>query len=279
MSILHRRTETRADVLTVAGIQLLARPRAWHENIARAEAWVWTAVAGGAALILLPELFAIGSFYADDLLDYVEPPDGRTTAWLTSVAHAHRVVLAGTILERSGMAVFNTLVLVEPSGHAARYRKRNLGPLEQTLITPGRGPVVLRTSVGRVGCLICSDGNDSSLCQRIGRAGVDLLLVPQAIGATVPLGDEVERIEEGGTKPLWGPIGRTIGVPAVTAGLVGPFENQVPDQAGDYLRGGTYVIDKDGRAMAHVAFPREGIALATVPIAGTKGRRCHTRID
>jgi predicted amidohydrolase len=251
-------------VLTVAGIQLLARPRAWDENIARAEGWIRTVAASGAALVLLPELFAIGSFYSDDLLDFVESPTGRTTAWLASVAHTYRVILAGTILERSGTAIFNTLILAEPSGQVARYRKRNRGPLERPLITPGRGPVVLETSIGHVGCLICSDGNDSSLYQRIGRAGVDLLLVPQAIGATVPLGYEVERIEEGGTKPLWGPIVRTIGAPAVTAGLVGPFENPVPAQAGDYLRGGTYVIDKDGQALAHVAFPREGIALATV---------------
>jgi N-carbamoylputrescine amidase len=256
----------RSTLLTVAGIQLLARPRAWDENVARAEDWVRTAAATGAQVVLLPELFAIGSFYAEDLLDFVEGRTGRTSSWMVSVARAYRVLLAGTILERSRIAVFNSLILAEPSGQVVRYQKRNLGPLERPLIRPGRGPLVLKTSVGRIGCLICSDGSDARLCRSICRASVDLLLVPQAIGATVQLGYDVERMEENGTEPLWGPIVGEIGAPAVTAGLVGPFENPIPDRVGNYLRGGTYVIDGNGRALAHVAFPNEGVALATLPV-------------
>jgi hypothetical protein len=98
------------------------------------------------------------------------------------------------------------------------------------------------------------------------RADIDVLLVPQAIGATFQMGYVVEEMEQYGGAPLWGPIVREIGAPAVLAGLVGPFENPVPDQIGDYLRGGTYVIDKRGRGLAHVAFPDEGVAIAEIPL-------------
>ena len=66
-------------------------------------------------------------------------------------------------------------------------------------------------------------------------AGVDLVLVPQAIGATEQLGRRVETMEDGGRRPLWGPIVRELGAPAVTAGLVGVFENPMPEEIGDYL--------------------------------------------
>jgi predicted amidohydrolase len=118
--------------------------------------------------------------------------------------------------------------------------------------------------------LICSDGNDAALRQSIVQAGVDLVLVPQAIGATERLGRLVETMEEEGRRPLWGPIVRELGVPAVTAGLVGVFENPVPEEIGDYLRGGTYVIDAAGRGLAHVPFPEEGVAVAAVSLGSER---------
>src|SRR5205823_11445479 len=102
--------------------------------------------------------------------------------------------------------------------------------------------------------------------QAIVDAGVDLVLVPQAIGATVELGWAVEAMEKRGSQPLWGSIVREIGVPAITAGLVGFFDNPVPDQVGDYLRGGTYVINATGQGLAHVPFLDEGVAVATVTL-------------
>lgn len=250
--------------LTVAGIQLTASPRAWEVNTTRAAGWIASAVAAGARLILLPELFALGSFYAPDLLTFAESPMGRTTDWLLRMAQKHRIIVAGTILERCGSQVQNTLLLAEPEGRVLRYAKRHLGPVEAQFITPGHEPNVLQTTMGRVGCLICSEGNDAALRQSIVQAAVDLLLVPQAIGATEELGRMVETMEERGRWPLWGAIVRELGVPAVTAGLVGVFENPKPETIGDYLRGGTYVIDAAGCGLSYVPFPNEGVALASV---------------
>jgi predicted amidohydrolase len=118
--------------------------------------------------------------------------------------------------------------------------------------------------------LICSDGNDAALRQNIVHAGVDLVLVPQAIGATERLDRLVEAMEEEGRRPLWGPIVRELGAPAVTAGLVGSFENPLPEEIGDYLRGGTYVIDAAGRGLAHVPFPEEAVAVAAVSLGSER---------
>jgi predicted amidohydrolase len=251
-------------LLTVAGIQMTAAPRAWEANTARAARWIAAAAAAGARLILLPELFALGSFYAPDLLTFAEAPMGRTAGWLLAIAHEHRIVVAGTTLERQGSQVHNTLLIAEPDGRLLRYAKRHLGPVETQFIAPGHAPNVLDTAIGRVGCLICSDGNDAELRQDLVRANLDLILVPQAIGATEKLGRLVETKEEGGGRPLWGEIVRELGVSTVTAGLVGIFENPWPETLGDYLRGGTDIIDAAGRGLAHVRFPDEGVALATV---------------
>ena len=219
--------------LIVAGVQMSASPRCWEVNTVRAAGWIGVAVDAGARLVLLPELFAIGSFYAPDLRTFAEPPMGRTACWLLTVAQEHSIVVAGTILERCGSHVHNTLLVAEPEGRILRYVKRKLGDAAVAFIAPGREPNVLSTTIGHVGCLICSDGNDAALRQNIVHAGVDL--VPQAIGATERLGRLVETMEEQGRRPLWGPIVRELSVPAVTAGLVGVFENPMPEEIGDYL--------------------------------------------
>jgi predicted amidohydrolase len=256
--------------LIVAGVQMSAAPRAWEVNTARAAGWISAAVDAGARLVLLPELFAIGSFYAPDLATFAEPPRGRTARWLLTVAQEHSIVVAGTVLERCGSHVHNTLLVAEPDGHILRYAKRKLGEAEIAFIAPGHEPNVLSTTIGHVGCLICSDGNDAALRQNIVQAGVDLVLVPQAIGATERLGQLVETMEEDGRRPLWGPIVRELGAPAVTAGLVGVFQNPMPEEIGNYLRGGTYVIDAAGRGLAHVPFPEEGVAMAAISLGSER---------
>ena len=256
--------------LIVAGVQMFATPRAWEANTARAAGWIGAAVDAGARLVLLPELFAIGSFYAPDLTTFAEPPMGRTARWLLTVAQEHSIVVAGTILERCTGHLHNTLLVAEPDGRLLRYAKRHLGVEVEFDVAPGHEPNVLCTSLGHFGCLICSDGNDVALRQHIARAGVDLVLVPQAIGATYQMGQMVESMEEAGCRPLWGEIVRELGAPAVTAGLVGVFENPMPEQIGDYLRGGTYVIDAAGRGLAHVPFPEEGVAVAAISLGSER---------
>lgn len=260
---------TDSRTLTVAGVQMRASSRAWEANTARAAQWVAAAVGAGACLVLLPELFAIGSFYAPDLLSFAEPVGGRTARWLLATARERGCVVAGTILERDGSGVRNALLVAEPDGRLSRYAKRSLGIEARFGVAPGRGPNALTASVDLVGCLICSDGNDAELRRGIARAGVDLVLVPQAIGATEQLGRHVEALDDEGRRPLWGELVREMGAPTVTAGLVGALESPFPAMVGDYLRGGTYVIDADGRGLAHVPFPEEGVAAATISIRRT----------
>src|SRR5207248_4923809 len=125
--------------LTVAGVQMYASPRAWEVNTARAAGWIGAAVDAGARLVLLPELFAIGSFYAPDLTTFAEPPMGSTARRLLTVAREHSIVVAGTILESCGSQVHNTLLVAEPDGRILRYAKRHLGEAEVEFeIAPGR---------------------------------------------------------------------------------------------------------------------------------------------
>ena len=250
--------------LTVAAVQRRASPRDWEANTARAAEWIGAAVDAGARLVLLPELFAIGSFYAPDLLSFAEAPRGRTSRWLLASAREHGCVVAGTLLELDGGRVHNTLLVAEPNGRLSRYAKRSLGIEARYGITAGHEPNVLTTCIGLAGCLICSEGNDAELRLSIARAGVALVLVPQAIGATEQLGRQVETLEDEGRRPLWGEFVRELDAPAVTAGLVGPLVSPFPETIGDYLRGGTYVIDADGLGLAYVPVPQEGVAVATI---------------
>jgi predicted amidohydrolase len=109
--------------LRVAAIQ---RDIAWEDreaNLADLGPLVKEAAAGGARLVLLAELFAVG--FSTDTPRIAEPVDGPTTAWLLEQAATHGAWVGGSVPVRFGddHRPANTFVLAGPTGEVHRYRK------------------------------------------------------------------------------------------------------------------------------------------------------------
>lgn len=137
----------------------------WHDpetSIARASALIERAAAGGAQLVVLPEMCTTGFTNAADR--HAEPADGPSAKALAAVAKRSGVhVIAGiaTRATESGReAFFNSSILFAPDGSSiAEYRKQRLFAYaaEHGTYTAGTQPVIAEVNGVRVAMLICFD--------------------------------------------------------------------------------------------------------------------------
>jgi N-carbamoylputrescine amidase len=122
---------------------------------------VTSAAAKGATLVVLPELCTTGYMFADRAAAWSlaeEIPDGVTTRALIDLCQRLGVHLVAGIAEREGAALYNSAVLLSPTGHLGTYRKLHLWDNENTIFAPGNlGLPVFETTLGRIGLLVCYD--------------------------------------------------------------------------------------------------------------------------
>lgn len=188
--------------IRVAAVQCTAGPdRA--ANLAVASALVDEALAAGADLVVLPELFSLLG-PAEVLRAGRETLAGPTVVWAAEQARRGAIwLLAGSITEGgddpAGRA-FNTAVLVDPTGRvAATYRKIHLFDnevvgaafRESATVAPGDevvvADVVLDDVAVRVGLATCYDLRFPELFRILALRGAEVILVPAAFTAVTGL--------------------------------------------------------------------------------------------
>jgi predicted amidohydrolase len=253
----------------VAAVQMSARPKDVECNLAKAEWYLEEAADKGAKLVVLPELFNIGYYIGTELFDLWEPADGRTVTWMREQASAYGTTVAGSIAERRGTRLLNTLFIAEPDGRLHRYSKRQPTKAELAAFDPGDDESVIQTSLGRIGLVVCADmlWGQSLLKPLAGK--IDLLLQTQASSTPRLLG-QLQWWWEKRHGLAHGPLARALGAPVVSAGMVGdmqPVSRLLPVS----MFGGTYVIDAQGRTRSVVPFYEEGVAMADVVLGSTGG--------
>ncbi|MCL5884739.1 MAG: carbon-nitrogen family hydrolase [Deltaproteobacteria bacterium] len=147
-------------------------------NAARAFRLLAKAAGRGSRLCVLPEMWSTGFFY-DDL-----PGIALTTpallARLRAFAAERRIVIAGSLPERAGRSVFNTLTVIDETGRiAGTYRKTHLfTPSGEHLhFRRGTAAGAAKTAVGRVGPLICYDLRFPELARKYFLERVTILCV------------------------------------------------------------------------------------------------------
>ncbi len=258
----------------VAAVQMRAIPRALDRNLMLAEKLLREACSEGAEVVLLPELFNVGFFLGRELFDLWETSEGKTVTWMRQRSTELGVTLAGTIAERRGEELFNSLLVVEPSGTVHRYAKRNPIKTERAAFEVGGDPSVLHTHLGNVGSLICADLNlgESLIKPMVGN--VELLLVPQANPLRRSWGRLVSRLEARRGRPLYASRLSAVGAPALVAGQIGPAEKPFRG----YFYGSTWVTGPDGSGLASVPYDTEGIALATVQLGSEPDPRAARKL-
>ncbi len=109
--------------MKVAAIQhdiMWEEPEANHERIAP---MIAAAVAAGARLIALTEMFATG--FSMNTKRTAEPLGGANATFLETQAKEHAVWVCGSVavIEDEGELPYNTLIVAGPDGDTQRYRK------------------------------------------------------------------------------------------------------------------------------------------------------------
>ncbi|POZ60574.1 carbon-nitrogen hydrolase family protein [Chromobacterium alticapitis] len=150
--------------------------------------WCAEAVAGGASLLLLPEMWSTG--YAPERM-------GNTHAWedddpmlaaVASLAAEHGLAIGLTYLARHHGALRNRLRLYDADGAAVlQYDKVHVCDFTdgtETALQGGDGfvcaDVLLGGEIVRVGAMICFDREFPEAGRALMRHGAELVLVPNA---------------------------------------------------------------------------------------------------
>jgi N-carbamoylputrescine amidase len=244
--------------LTVAAIQM-AFTRDVADNHDRAAHWVREAAAGGAQVILLPELFSNWYFCqweTAEWFDHAYPVDqSPAVRCAQELARELQVCLPTSFFERDGPLYYNSLAWVDARGEVAGvYRKSHIpdgpGYEEKFYFRPGNtgfrvwdGPAQTRVGVG-----ICWDQWFPETARALMLQGAELLFYPTAIGSE-PQNPSLE------TKDLWqrAMIGHAVSnvVPVIAA-------NRMGEENGQTYYGHTFISDHRGNRVAELGAGEEG---------------------
>jgi N-carbamoylputrescine amidase len=197
-------------MLKVAAVQMrMGTDRA--ENVARAEALVREAAAGGARIVLLPELFE-GVYFCKDMderyFTWALPrEDHPLIARFAALAAELEIVLPLSYFERDGERYYNALVVIDADGTVLdNYRKTHIpdgpGYEEKFYFTPGdTGFKVWKTRYGTIGAGICWDQWFPETARALTLMGAQLIFYPTAIGSEPEIGvdsrDHWQRVQQG----------------------------------------------------------------------------------
>jgi predicted amidohydrolase len=175
--------------LLVGAAQWLAAPGEPRQNMRVALGMLDEAASRGVELLVLPELWSCGydpETLARDVRADAEARDGPRSRQLSDAARRREMWLAaGTVPElgEDGL-VYDTALVFNPRGElAAWHRKAHLYPptLEPSIFAPGdRLTTFDDPALGRVGLVVCFDGDFPEVARTLALRGARLVLAPAA---------------------------------------------------------------------------------------------------
>ncbi len=206
-----------------------------EHNLARADELVESINTDEDDLILLPEMFSSGFYYAD--LGKMADLSTQTVEWMSTLAGSRSVAVAGSLPEHSDDGVANTLVMMDRMGRrTGSYVKVHLFPLtgEVSAFHPGDSTSVISWNETCVGLMICFDLRFPELARKICLEESRIILVsaqwPEKrinhfidlvrlramenqlfVAATNSCGDDGSGLVLGGNSLVAGPMGEVIG--------------------------------------------------------------------
>ncbi|MFI4970794.1 MAG: carbon-nitrogen hydrolase [Lysobacterales bacterium] len=252
-------------------------------NLDAIEAGLRAAAAAGAELVLLQELHNGPYFCQHESVaefDRAEPIPGPSTARIGALAEELKLVVIASLFERRAAGLYhNTAVVFDRSaGIAGKYRKMHIpdDPAfhEKFYFTPGDlGFEPVRTSVGKLGLLVCWDQWYPEAARLMALAGADLLLYPTAIGW-----DPADSVDEKARqRDAWITVQRghaiANGLPLLACNRVG-FEG-TPDNAGGGIQfwGSSFVAGPQGEILAQGSSDRRELLIADIDLSRSENVR------
>lgn len=242
--------------ITVAAIQMSV-PETPEKSIAKAEKLVRQAAAGGANVILLPELFENWYFCQERRYDSYKlastADENPAVLHFRKVAAELGVVMPISFYEQDGNVLYNSIAMIDADGSVMGvYRKTHIPDdhfyQEKFYFTPGgTGFRVWDTRFGKIGVGICWDQWFPEAARCMALIGAEVLLYPTAIGS--------EPVLECDSMPHWqrcmqGHAAANL-VPVVAANRIGTetvkpdSENQNQSSALTFY-GSSFIADNTG---------------------------------
>jgi omega-amidase len=145
--------------LSVSLAQMQVIPGDNARNIATAQRLVAEAARRKSSLIVFPELFTTG-YVLSKAKDFASELNKGDFAELSSLATKGNIAITGSVLEKRGLEVANSMPFFAPNGRMlGAYRKMHLFKLfqEDEFLAPGQSPLVLDLPWGTTGLAICYD--------------------------------------------------------------------------------------------------------------------------
>ena len=166
-----------------------------EQSLEAAGRYIEKAAAGGAKLVVLPEMFCCP--YKNSAFPvYAEPAGGSIWRFLSGAAKANRVVLVGGSFPEKGEggSIYNTSFVFDQRGEQiGRHRKMHLFDIdipggqrfrESDVLTAGNDICVADTPWGKIGVLLCFDVRFPELARLLALAGAGAIVVPAAFNMT-----------------------------------------------------------------------------------------------
>lgn len=169
-------------------------------NIVRMRQWAEREATEGAELIVFPETANTGYVIYDGSLwndgrpltrsefsaSYVaasEPIPGPTTDALLEVARRHDVFIVVGLSQTHPLipaSLYNSAVLIGPSGIVGVHHKSHFGADDNRYFYPGTTRDVYTTPLGNIGMMVCADRRYPELARVLALRGAEIICVPTA---------------------------------------------------------------------------------------------------
>jgi 5-aminopentanamidase len=267
--------KTPAELTRVACCQISPRIGEPDANRAAGLAAAEGAAAGGAAVVVLPELSASGYVFRDmaEARALAEPPDGPTAAGWAGLASRHGITIVGGICELGTQGLlFNTALVVDAGGVRCAYRKAHLWDAEKLVFTAGDDPPpVVETAGTSLAVMVCYDLEFPEWVRLPALAGARLLCVP-ANWPALP--------RPAGERP--GEVVRAQAAASTNRMFVAVCDRAGAERGVDWV-GGSVIIDPDGWPLAGPAAGGAGTHEITIAadcdLASAADKRISARND
>ncbi len=175
-----------------AAVQIAVKPNDVNYNLEKICFWLKTAVKeNGAELVVFPESITTGfapgmppeEFYY--LLNYIPGPETEQVGALAKELKVH-VVLPMYEKGKEKNVIMNSSILINDEGEIAGiYRKTHPFPTERLggggWTTPGKEAVIVETKLGKIGMIICYDGDFPELSRVLAIQGAEIITRPSAL--------------------------------------------------------------------------------------------------
>ena len=147
-------------------------------NLASAEQGLREAAAQGARLAVLPEMWPTS--FLPEVTDAVLQASRKAEDAVTRLAAELQLTVVGGGYEARDGKLFNRALVVDGGRVVGAYRKIHLFTphAEAKQFTPGEEPLVVDTSAGRIGVLICYDIRFPELVRYLFYKKAEILAVP-----------------------------------------------------------------------------------------------------